>query len=68
MRRAAECVCCGSLSQRFDRRPLEVGHRFGDAHTHHVQQTVRKGFEVLDSVSFELGSLLLAEVKRNLLG
>ena len=23
MRRAAECVCCGSLPQRFDRRPLE---------------------------------------------
>ena len=66
---AAECVRCGPLPQRFDRRPREVGHRFGDAHTHRVvDQAAWKGFEVLDGVRLELGSLLLAEVKKNLLG
>lgn len=67
-RRAAEYICRGSFPQRIDRRPLEVRYGFGDAHAHHMNPPLRKGFEVLNRVGLELGSLLLAEVKENFLG
>jgi hypothetical protein len=43
-------------------------HCVGDAHAHHMDQPLRKGFEVLNRVGLELGSLLLAEVKENFIG
>ena len=45
-----------------------MGHLFGNAHADHMDQPLREGLEVLHRVGFELGSLLLAEVKENFLG